>query len=58
METFVYVYAWILAIGVVLRAIFMCGAKYPRTSTMSLGGDVVGLVVGIGMFAWIQYLLH
>lgn len=58
METFVYVYAWILAISVVLRAICMCGAKYPRTSTINLGSDVVCLVIGIGMFAWTQYLLH
>jgi hypothetical protein len=57
MNTFVLVYFWILVALIVLRAIAMIIASYPRTVKTTLGADVVGQMIAIGLALWAGFLL-
>jgi hypothetical protein len=58
METFVYVYAWILGSSVLLRAIVMAACDYPRSVKTSLGQDTVSIMISIALLAWAIFLLN
>jgi hypothetical protein len=58
METFVYVYAWILGLSVVVRALMIPIIKYPRTTKTSIGQDVFGMLTSIALLVWAIFLLN
>ena len=57
METYVTVMFWLSVIGLCLRGLLLSISRYPRTTTTSLGADLVSFLVNAGFMAWAGMLL-
>lgn len=52
MNTFVTVVYWYFLLLIVLRVIILCACEYPRTQEISVGSDVVSLLILIAFTVW------
>lgn len=55
-ETYITAMFWLGLFAVVVRLLTIGCADYPRKTTYSMGVDIVGLVIGGFMFAWVCFL--
>lgn len=48
---------WLCCIGIFLRAVYIVDDEYPRTTTHSLGEDLLHIVFGLAFFVWLGSIL-
>ena len=49
---------WILIFNSFILSAVLCTVKYPRTAEVSMGTDIVGLIIRLFVIGWITIVLY